>query len=74
MYLFIFVCLFVFSFHSRILHSQGDVTITGEELQILTYVRILMYSYSFPLSSEGSSAGHTYFGSGAITIFLTTYR
>ena len=33
------VCLFVLSFssHSRIFHSYGDVTITGERLQILTY-------------------------------------
>ena len=35
----IYFCLFVFSFLSRIFHSYGDVTITGEELQILTYVR-----------------------------------
>ena len=33
--------------HSRIFHSFGDATITGEGLQILT-------SYSWPLSSEGS--------------------
>ena len=32
-------CLFVWSFssHSRIFHSYGDVTITDEGLQILTY-------------------------------------
>ena len=51
------VCLFVLSFtsHSRIFHSHGEVTITGEGLQILTYAR-----HSWPLSSEGSLACHTY--------------
>ena len=50
-------CLFVcrLSSHSRIFHSYGDVTITGEGLQILTYAR-----HSWPLSSEGSLACHTY--------------
>ena len=35
-----FVCLFVLgdTLHSRILHSYGDVTITGEGLQILNYI------------------------------------
>ena len=34
----LFVCLFVrgFSSHSRNYHSYGDITITGEGLQILT--------------------------------------
>ena len=51
------ICLFVWglSSHSRIFHSYGDVTITGEGLQILTYAR-----HSWPLSSEGSLACHTY--------------
>ena len=46
-----FVCLFVlgFSSHWRIYHSYGDITITAEGLQILTYAR-----HSWPLSSEGS--------------------
>ena len=35
---------FVCSFKSSIFHSYGDVTITGEELQILTYTR---HSWSF---------------------------
>ena len=35
--------------HSRIFHSYGDVTTTGEGLQILTYARHL-----WPLSSEDS--------------------
>ena len=50
-------CLFVYSFfpNSRIFHSFGDVTITGEGLQYLTYAR-----HSWPLSSEGSLACHTY--------------
>ena len=35
------VCLFVWSLssHSRIFHAYGDVTITDEGLQILTYAR-----------------------------------
>ena len=49
-------CLFVwgFSSHSRIFHSYGDVTIAGEGLN-MTYAR-----HSWPLSSEGSLACHTY--------------
>ena len=57
-----FVCLFVclgFSSHSRIFHSYGNVTFTGEGLQILTYAR-----HSWSLSSEGSLACHTYFDTG----------
>ena len=39
-----FVCLFAWGFSSlsRIFHSNGDVTITGEGLQILTYARHLI--------------------------------
>ena len=48
-----FVCNF--PSHSRIFHSYGDVTITGEGLPILTYGR-----HSYPSSSEGSLACHTY--------------
>ena len=36
-------------------HSYGDITITGEWLQILTFTQHL-----WPLSSEGSLACHTY--------------
>ena len=55
------VCVIVwgFSSRSRIFHSYGDVTITGERLQILTYAR-----HSWPLSSEGSLACHTYCDTG----------
>ena len=49
-----FVCLWFF-IPERIFHSYGDVTITGEGLQILTYAR-----HSWPLSSDGSLACHTY--------------
>ena len=44
------ICLFIWGFtsHSRMSHSYGDVMITGEGRQILTYVR-----HSWPLSSEG---------------------
>ena len=53
-----FVCLlglfvWIFLSISRIFHSFGDVIITGEGLQILTYTR-------HSLSSEGSSACLTY--------------
>ena len=47
--------LFVCSENSKILHSFGDVTITCEGLQILTYARALR-----TLSSEGSLACDTY--------------
>ena len=52
-----YICFFDWSYssHSRIFHSIGDVTLAGEGLQILTYARHL-----WPLSSEGSSACHTY--------------
>ena len=45
------------SFHSRMFHSYGDVTIADEGLQVLTltYARL-----SWPLSSEDSLACHTY--------------
>ena len=57
------ICLFLFvwdfSPHSRIVHSYGDVTIAGEGLQILTFAR-----HSWPLSSEGSLAYHTHCDEG----------
>ena len=51
------ICLFVCGFksHSRKFHSYGDVTIIGEELQIMTYSQHL-----WPLSSEDSLACHTF--------------
>ena len=49
-----FVCLgFIVPLEN--FHSYGDVTITCEGLQILTYGR-----HAWPLSSEGSLACHTY--------------
>ena len=48
-----------FSSHSKIFHSFGDVTITSGGLQILTYAR-----HSWPLSSDGSLANHTYCDTG----------
>ena len=54
----VFVCLFVvwgLSSHSRMFHSYGDVIMTGEGLQMLTYAR-----HSWPLSSEGSLTCHTH--------------
>ena len=55
----IFLFVWGFSSHSRIFHSCGDVTITGEGLQILIYAR-----HSRPLSSEGSLPCHTYYDTG----------
>ena len=54
-------CLFVwiFSSHSRFFHSYGDVTITGERLQIMTYARP-----TWQLRSKGSLACHTYCDTG----------
>ena len=43
-------------------HSYGDVTITGEGLQILTNAR-----QSWPLSSEGSLECHNFFDTGVIS-------
>ena len=59
--------LFVWSFssHSRIFHSFEDVTIAGEGLQILTYVRHL-----WPLSSEGSLACHAFCDTGHAFIIV----
>ena len=54
----LFVCL-GFSFRSRIFHLYGDVTFASEGLQILTFAR-----HSWPLSSEGSLACHTYCDTG----------
>ena len=51
--------IFCLSSHSRIFHLYGDVTITGEGLQILNNAR-----HSWPLSSEGSLACHTYCDTG----------
>ena len=44
-----------FSYNLRIFHSYGDITITGEKLQILTYARHL-----WQLNSKGSLVCHTY--------------
>ena len=54
-----------FSFHSRIFHSYGDVTIVSEGLQILTYARHL-----WQLSCEGSLACHTYCDTGHLFILV----
>ena len=52
--------LFVWGFSSHLrIHSHGEVTITGEGVQILTYAQ-----HSWPLSSEGSLACHTYYDTG----------
>ena len=66
----LYVCifrLFVWSLssHSRIFHSDGDVTIAKEGLQILTYAW-----HSWPLSSEGSLTCHTYCDTGLPFIML----
>ena len=57
----LFVCLFVleFIFPLENFYSYGDVTIAVEGLQNLTCAR-----HSWPLSSEGSLAYHTYCDTG----------
>ena len=60
----LFVCLGFLS-HSRIFHSCGDVTIVGEGLQSLTCAR-----HSWPLSSEGSLACHTYCDTGHLFVMV----
>ena len=56
----LYVCLFgVYRPTREFFHSYGDVTITGEGLQILTYAQ-----HPWPLSSEGSLACHTYCDKG----------
>ena len=50
----LFVCMGLIVQLERIFHSYGDVTITGEGLQILTYAR-----HSWPFISKGSLAYHT---------------
>ena len=52
------ICDVLFCFGS-IFHSFGDVTIAGEELQILIYAR-----HVWPLSSDGSLACHTFCDTG----------
>ena len=54
--------VWVFSSHSRIFHSYGDVTINGEGLQSLTYAR-----HSWPLSCGCSLACYTH-GDTALTL------
>ena len=59
----LFVCLFSLGFfvptREFFTYLHGDVTMTGEELKILTYAR---HSWSF--SSKGSLACHTYSDKG----------
>ena len=52
-----------------VFHSIGDVTITGEGLQILTYTR-----HSWSLSSEGSLTCHTYCDTGLPFIMVIRTR
>ena len=58
LHIFLVVC-WSLSSHSRSFHSYGDVTITGERLQILTDAR-----HSWPLSNEGYLTCHTYCDTG----------
>ena len=55
----LFVCLWVYRPTGVIFHLYGDVTFTGEGLQILTDAR-----HSWQLSSEGSLGFHTYCDTG----------
>ena len=63
---YLFVCFGGFLSYLRIYHSYEDFTITRERLQILTYAR-----HSWPLSSEGSLACHTYCDTGHPFIMVT---
>ena len=54
-----FILVWGFTSHSRIFHSYGVVSITGEELQIVIYTR-----HSWLMSSEGYLACHTYCDTG----------
>ena len=59
---------FAWVFHSRIFHSYGDVTLSGKWCKKKkTYVR-----HSWPMSSEGSSACHTYCDTGHSFIMPNT--
>ena len=60
-------CLFGVFRPTREFHLFGDVTITGEGLQILTYAWHL-----WPLSSEGSLPCHTYYDTGRPFIMVTS--
>ena len=62
------VCL-GFASHLRIFHSFGDVTITDEGLQILVYTQ-----HSWPLSSEGSLARHTYCDTGHLFMWSSLHE
>ena len=53
--LLVFLFVWGLSPNSGIFYWYGDVSITGEGLQIFTYAR-----HSWPLSSEGCLACHTY--------------
>ena len=66
------VCLFVWGLSSNPnnLHTFGDVTISGERLQILSYARADRHSWS--LSSGGSLTCHTYCDKDLPIIILTT--
>ena len=70
-----FVCLFVWLFvcgfmsHSRTFHSNREVTITGEGLQIFIYTRYLR-----PLSSEGYLACRTYCDTQVIRVWWSSPR
>ena len=66
-----YFCLFVlfvcgFTSLSKIFHSYGEVTSTGERLQMLTYAW-----YSWQLRSEGSLAIRTYCDMGYPFIMVT---
>ena len=57
--------LFVFSSHSSIFYSFGDITITDEGQQILSYTR-----HFWPIGSEGSLTCQTYCYTGQSFIMV----
>ena len=59
--------VWAFSSHSRIFHAYGDVTFAGDMLQVSTHAW-----HSWPLSSEGSLACHTYCNTDHPFIMVTS--
>ena len=55
--------------HLQIFHSSGEVIITGEGFQILTYDR-----HPWPLSNEGSLACHTYCDASEASVYNGHFR
>ena len=64
-FLFVLIVCFEVFIPLEIFHSYGDVTMTGEGLQILTDAR-----HSWPLSTEGFLGCHTYCDTGHLCMLV----